>query len=289
MAGTMAGTLAGTLAGAASMIAGRAAAACRMGEVLALDRPAGLASMAVAINGRTARLLLDTGAERSLLTLDAVKRLGLKLDPWVGSRLRGAGGRLEEHQNATLERLTLGSITLGRSLSLSVSQSLVVPEADGLLGGDLLRGWDIDLDLPTGHVTLLDPACPAPGTTMPLTLLRRSALLAPVTLDGRTLTALLDTGASISLLNARGMHRMGLTPEQLARDAASPSMAIGGVFTPRRHMFQRLTLGPLALTQPSLFVTDTPNPAYDMLIGLDILERRRLRIGFAPPRLVFAG
>lgn len=275
------------LGGAASLIAGRAVA-CRRGEVLPLDRPAGLASVAVAINGRVARLLLDTGAERSLLTLEAAKRLGLAFDPWVGSRLRGAGGRLEEHQNATVERLALGGVTLGQGLSLSVSASLVVPEADGLLGGDLLRVWDIDLDLPSGHVTLLDPSCPVSGIAVPLTLLRRSALLAPVSLDGRALTALLDTGASISLLNARGMHRMGLTPEGLARDPASPSMAIGGVFTPRRHGFGRLDFGPLSLKQPALFVTDTPNPAYDLLIGLDILERSRLRIGFAPPRLVFA-
>ncbi len=280
------------LEGALAFLAGPAGPACAPIGFIPVQRPAGLAAVPVAIDGAATTMLIDTGAERSLLTKDAVTRLGLKLDPWVGTTLRGAGGRIEEHQNAIVHRLALGGTLLTQrgaetELSLAVSKTITIPGAEGLIGGDLLAAHDIDLDLRQGRLALVDPACPAPGETLLLVRLRRTALTAPVMLDGHALTALIDTGASISLLNARGLHRMGIAPDSLSRDPTTEAMAIGGVFTPHRRTFDLLRVGPLTLRQPELFVSNTPEPAHDIIIGLDILERRRIRLSIATQRLVF--
>ena len=65
------------------------------------------------VNGAGATFVLDTGAERSMVTPDAVQRLNLALDQWVGTTMHGVGG-VVEHQNADPRSLTLGGVALQR-------------------------------------------------------------------------------------------------------------------------------------------------------------------------------
>ena len=57
--------------------------------------------------------VLDTGAERSMVSPQAVQRLHLALDKWVGTRMHGIGGIIE-HPNADPRSLTLGGVPLHR-------------------------------------------------------------------------------------------------------------------------------------------------------------------------------
>lgn len=236
------------------------------------------------LEGEAARMVLDTGAERTLVTRDAVARYRLALDPWVGTTMRGAAGRLDQHQNAMVSRLALDGISLfqraGGKLSLPVT-SFSLGGLAGLLGGDVLSRHVLAVDRPGGSVALLPADTRLGRDAIAVKFLRRFLVLAPVVLDGRPLTALVDTGAGLSLLNARGMHRMGLTPADAARDPAVSSEAIGGRFAANLHRFGELRLGSRVVPGVSMAVLATAEPAFDLVLGMDVLGRSAFRLSYA--------
>ncbi len=116
---------------------------------------------------------------------------------------------------------------------------------------------------------------------MPLTALRGNLLLAPVRLDGRALTALIDTGAAASLVNARGAYRLGLGAVQTGGDVAAGVAGIGGISPARLHRFGRLQVGALVIDGPRLLVSAVAEAAYDMILGLDVLGRQHMVISYA--------
>lgn len=276
--------MAGPVSGALSGVVRRADAACAAPLGSAALEAGGPCVVAVVLGGQPARMVLDTGAERTVLSRDAVARLGIALDPWVGTTLRGAGGRLDQHQNAQLRQLSLGGVALFQKnpaapMSLPVA-ALALGEVAGLLGGDVLGRLTLDIDRRAERMVLTEgPACGFP-VTVPLAVLRRFLLLAPVLIDGVALTALLDTGAGRTLINARGMYRLGLSPERIAADPAIVSAGIGGGFTARAHRFAALTLGGRRFAGPELLLAAVPEPAFDLVLGMDVLGRQRFAVSY---------
>ncbi len=273
----LAGRRAVMLGGAAALIA---AANAPRGIALSLARGACL--VRVLLDGRAALMVLDTGAERSILTQEATARLRLRRDPWIGTTLRGAGGLLERYANADIGHAEAGGVALfqralGAGLSLPVTGS-TLGGADGLLGGDVLRHFTLVLDVPGGRLLLL----PSPmAGAVRLSAFRLNLLLAPVRLDGRALVALVDTRASGTLVNARGAYRLGLGEAQTKGDAPAAMAGIGGVSQAVLHRFSRLQVGALSLEAPRLLVTAVPEAAYDMTLGLDVLGRQPVVISYA--------
>ena len=258
------------------------------------------------VNGTAANFALDTGAERSLVTPDAVARLGLALDQWVGTTMRGVGG-IVEHQNADPRSLAMGGLALQRH-TITHDTSLTVgplPEmgagvpVDGLLGRDFLSVFDLQLDLTAHRLTLYDvPGCSGrflPWTTPYASVAAESpmthALILPIAVDGRRLTALLDTGASASMITLPGVIRLGLTPQSLAGDAGGAARGLGRQAPEmRRHRFASLQIGSELQRDPELWVTSVRvTPIVDALLGADWLaQQRRVWISFATSQVFFA-
>lgn len=246
----------------------------------------------VSLDGRGARMILDTGAEISVITGAAMARIGLRRDPWVGTTLRGAGGLVERRANVDVGVALLGGVRLVQhlpagGLSLPVTSS-DLGGADGLLGGDVLRHYVIELDIPGARLALHAPnTTPHGNGEVKLQLLRGDLLLAPVVLDGHALTGLVDTGASTSLINARGLYRLGLVPALQVHDPAVPMQAVGGESIVRRRQFSELRIGALKLDAPTLLTETVPEAAYDLVLGLDVLGRRPLRLSYPGLTLQF--
>jgi hypothetical protein len=258
------------------------------------------------VNGITANFVLDTGAERSLVTPDAVQRLGLVLDQWVGTTMHGVGG-IAEHQNADTRSLMLGGVALQRhtithDTSLTVGplpQTGVGEPLDGLLGRDFLSVFDLQFDIAAHRLTVYDvPGCSGrflpwtlPYASVPAETPMTHALILPITLDSRRLTALLDTGASASMITLPGMIRLGLTQTSLAGDPGSAVRGIGRQ-TPemRRHRFASLQIGSETQRDPTLWVAPVRvTPFVDALLGADWLAtQRRVWISFATSQVFFA-
>ena len=314
MAGTMLGLLVrlfGILLPLAAVGAspGAALAVCVVDDKasIPLTVSGGVITVPVAVNGITGPFILDTGAQRSVVTEAAVHRLGLARDEWVGTTMRGIGG-INRRPNADPRSLTLGGIPLVRrtllhdkSLTVGIlprtrAGNLVI---DGLLGRDFLSLFDLDLDVPRLRLTLYKVHDCA-GRFLPwqaryiavrLTVPANSALVVPVEVNATPLRALLDTGASASLLAAPGMHRLGIKPANLTADPGEPVSGLGPrAVTMHRQTFRSLEVGGLAIASPAIWVAPVHlSPIVDMLLGMDWLSGRRIWISFATRQLFIAG
>jgi hypothetical protein len=270
---------------------------------IGLDVIAGAITVPVQVNGIAATFILDTGAQRSVVTEDAVHRLGLARDEWVGTTMSGVGG-IESRPNADPRSLTLGGIPLvRRTLSHDTSLTVgILPRTragtlliDGLLGRDFLSVFDLDLDVPNQRLTLYQVHDCAGRflpwldsyAAVPVTLADENALILPVTLDGTPLRALLDTGASASLIAAPGLFRLGLQPANLAADPADQVSGLGPrMVTMHRHTFRSLLVGGQVIDGPVIWTAPIRlSPIVDMLLGADWVARRRMWISYATRQL----
>ena len=131
------------------------------------------------IDGEPVTLLVDTGAERTLLTEAAVDRLHLPRDLQHATRTFGIGSPTASLGRQAAERVwysaathfPVDSVTVGRFGIHEVAGG----SADGLLGADILLAFDIDLDLPARrhHVLPRPPRLPRCRAAVERTLRRR--------------------------------------------------------------------------------------------------------------------
>ena len=267
--------------------------------VVGVQLTGGTITVPVEVNGITATFILDTGAQRSLVTQDAVRRLGLDRDPWVATTMTGVGG-IDRRPNADPRSLSIAGIklvrrTLSHDTSLTVgvlpgthTGNLVI---DGLLGRDFLSLFDLDLDVPARRLTLYHvTGCsgrflPWTGAYMalPVRMEVEDAIILPVALDGKPLQAILDSGASASLLASSGIVRLGLDNSDLSADPAATIAGLGPrVVTAHQHRFRSMTVGNTTFATPVLWVEPVRlMPFADMLLGADWLAERRVWISYA--------
>jgi predicted aspartyl protease len=205
--------LAALLLSAAPAVAG---AACGPLKIMtSLDvKPdgAGRPMITAMINDKPVALLVDTGGGLSSLTKRAVRELNL---PTSESRIRltniaGSSENLEAR---------LPSIVLG-SLRLEGPYFMVLPGPEdggseigtfgGLLGSEMLRNVDFDFDFAANKVNLISQDhCTGnvvywPASTVaivPFTFSAQGHITFRMELDGRRVNAMLDTGASNTVLN----------------------------------------------------------------------------------------
>jgi clan AA aspartic protease (TIGR02281 family) len=98
------------------------------------------------VNGKTARLLLDTGASHTIIATPSAVHLGLRTTP-SNERAGGVGAADHPTETTVLAELQLGSLTLRGVAAWTFDLSHVnrALEArggapiDGALGGDVLR------------------------------------------------------------------------------------------------------------------------------------------------------
>jgi hypothetical protein len=264
----------------------------------------------VQVNDATLPFVLDTGAQRSLVTEATVQRAALRLDDWAETTVKGISG-YERHRNADPASLALGGIALRRRTLAGDSTLTVGPlpqstlaehSVAGLLGADFLAAFDLDLDLPRGRLALyhvtgctaqsLEQSLPWPaghesiGASAPI----RDVLTFPVELDGITLRTEIDTGSSIALLTTSGIDRMGLSAEMLAND---PGGAVSGVgrfaVAMHHHRFGALQIGGQRIAAPTVWAARVHVlPIVDLLLGGDWLRGRRVWFSYATSQIFVA-
>jgi predicted aspartyl protease len=278
----------------------------RQAASVALDTSTPNLIVAVAIDGVSVPMILDTGAERSVLDAGTVERLHLARDEWVATTMRGVGG--DERQRNVLPRtMAVGGAAL-RARSVVAGLSLPVghmafgtaggaPIA-GLLGADLLAGYDLALNGPARLLTLYQVAGCAgrflpwtgPYEAIPTLSPVRDMLLVPVRIDGRVLLGQIDTGAASTLVLQPGMQKLGLTQAMLDADQAIVTHGFGpAALTVHRHRFASMAVGTQTLPGAELWVA----PAHalrivDLLLGADWLRARVVWLSYATTQVFVA-
>ena len=197
------------------------------------------------------------------------------------TRIFGTGGS-QDARLVLLPGLRLGDaampVQVAPVIPLPVTLNTTPPLA-GLLGASLLSRFDLDLDVPAGRVSLFLPGdCPAPpGTILPLELSRANEAFIPVRVNGQRLVAQIDTGSRATLLATGTARRLGLDIPVSANTAPG----IDGQRLPVGHVRVRLALGDGPDAETPVSIAPVQMDQGDMLLGLDVLGRQRVWIGYA--------
>jgi predicted aspartyl protease len=249
-----------------------------------------------ALDGGKVMMVVDTGAEASTVTPQTVESLGLAWAP-SSAMLLGVSGQVRGNGTARLRQMDLGGLEQGgRALDVGRLPDLTgsARPVAGLLGADVLGGYDIELDLPH-HAMTLYAVPPCPGFVPPgydaadghdLQRVGGGLLFVSAEVDGRSVRALLDTGARSSLVTRRVAAGLGVTDDDLSRDPLVSGHGIGaGDVTFRRHRFDEVRVGGVAVRDMTVNIAALPIAGVDMLLGADWLAGHRVWISRAAGRL----
>lgn len=241
----------------------------------------------VGINDRPSALIIDIGSDITLLSRTAAERLGVPYEDRMAVRLNGAGGTARASR-AVLPTLQLGAASV-QNVRAVVGQGLR-PPIDGVLGINVLAGFELDLDAPAGMVTLYRarlcagaaPPWAAPYRKLATQQQNSGHLFTPASLNGQPVQGLLDTGASRSTVGLRAASDAGITAAALLQGPSSMTQSLdaGGIVV-RPRQFDELRVGDDVIQRPVLNVADLPPQAGDMIIGSDYLSTRRVWIALA--------
>lgn len=251
-------------------------------------------------NGAALTLLLDTGAETTILTPAVAQRIGAQSPRIEFQRqMRGIGGSLQTGE-VELRSFTVGGVAIPwrrvRVAPVNVAGVFSGP-LDGVLGADTLSSFDVDLDLP-GHRMVLygKQTCPgaAPAWTQPYARIatgqsRGDHLFFPVQLDGRRVDAFVDTGAQLSVLSTRAALALGVTEVILAHDRAAMVSGVAAErLSARVHRFSQLEIGPEVIRNPEIIVTDVRLSDADLVLGIDLMRSRRIWLSYGSRQIFLA-
>jgi hypothetical protein len=260
----------------------------------------------VAINGIPVPMILDTGAERTVLDAAVVRNLHLPRDEWVATTMRGVGGD-DRQRNVLPQTMALGGVALhmrsvAPGLSLPVGNlvfgSVGGEPIGGLLGADLLSSFDLALDGPAHRLTLYGvQGCAGrflpwtrPYDAIPTIRPVRDMLLVPARIDGQVMLAQIDSGAAGTLVLAPGMERLGLTQGMLDDDQTLTTRGVGPEpLTVRRHRFRSMTVGTETTEAPLIWVsTARALRIVDLLLGVDWLRPRVVWLSYSTTQVFVA-
>jgi predicted aspartyl protease len=253
------------------------------------------------INGQKVGILLDTGAERSVVTRSAATRLML-------SRYDLASTRLYAVTDRPIEAVRVDELRIGPAMRKNWSVLLAAEQDFGgdvslILGEDFFSAVDVEFDFPNRTVRLFQPKdCEGVslaywsrgGTPGQAALEGGAQTTFTVAVNGRPLRAQLDTGATVSALAMADAARLGVTTKSPGASTAGCSIGIG-----RKPVdywsapFESFAIGNEIIRNPTLrFGTVFKNPGPfaeqpQMVLGVDFLRAHRVYVARSQRKLYF--
>lgn len=174
----------------------------------------GLVTAPLKINDQSMTFLIDTGARANMITASRADQLGLRRYPIVRADITFFGGhRIKEFvtpRSVQIDRLS------GNDIDFGVLPAPMDLRADGIIGLNLLVRFDADFDFKNGKLSLFSQDhCSGqvvywtnePFAVTPISLDEGHIQVSAV-LDGKTVTVLLDTGASVSIMSSEKASRL---------------------------------------------------------------------------------
>jgi len=236
------------------------------------------------LNGQPVRMMLDTGSEISVIEPNTAESLGGVYNRERLFQFGGVNGRLDAQHPYKLKTIQIGplhwfdfEIAVAR---VARAEKQNAPDAvAGIIGNDLLKWYDVELDFQRGEMTFYQtPKCKGdfvpwekPYEVMRSPLNRRKFFIVPVELNGRTLRALVDTGAGNTRVDLTAVVAAGADKAVLQQSRKIVATGIGGLEMPARlYRFDSLTVAGKKLKNPTLSVGEASLPdGIDMLLGMD--------------------
>jgi predicted aspartyl protease len=257
--------------------------------IIAIRAVEGFPVLGATIDGIPVSFVLDTGAQADLILPEAQTVLRLPLLPGTVPLIGTGGAR--EAPIVRLEGVQLGAAQLDAAATpVATLPALppVSPMLAGLLGVPLLYQFDLDLDVPAGRLTLFDAGSCAPdlgprATSIALDITRDRRALLPVTINGVTLAALLDTGSRATLLTEAAAARLGLR----APLSANTAQGVDGELLPVAHLrVDTMAVGDDVRRNAPVSIAPLQIEDADMLLGFEYFRQRRVWISYVTARLL---
>lgn len=237
----------------------------------------------VKMDGRPVRMLVDTGAVWSGLADWAAEGLATKRIERHSFRGIG-GGKLK--QVAVVPEFDLGPVKFPDFQFLVFApDTFRDPGLAGAIGANVLQKFDVEIDYRGRKVVFYSQDhCPGRVISWPHDTFARLAfehgyngpIIVPVKLDGRSLKATIDTGASESLIEDKlASDLFELTSESPGVEAAGTTHGVDGrPLTLYRHRFETLELDELKFPHPQI-IFYAGRSEEDACIGVECGESTR--------------
>lgn len=285
---------------------------CHLQEIaeLPLTMDGGAPLVEMTIDGHPTRFVLDTGAATTVITEAGAASLGLKPVLVEGVTFYGAGGSAPAGR-AHIQELKLGGAVV-HNLDWFVTGRAGAGQFAGLLGRDvLLANNDLELDLANHVARMLKPkdchgdevAYWAKSYSLATIHVQSSGVAVNVSLNGKPTFAILDTGATGSVVTLGAAHIAGVTPKSLGVTEAGQSSGMGGMVQTWVGTFQTLSVGTETIQNAELALADLfskdkqvftgshiasdPWDEPEMLLGADFLKAHRVYIAASQGKLYF--
>ena len=285
-----------------ALLAGQAhAATCQLLKygTLPVEMINGQPTTMVKINGADTRFVLDTGAYFNFMSRANALALRLRLQAApMGYRMTGVGGSADA-QLVDVKEFGILDTTL-RNIEFLVGGTDM---GSGLLGADLLDAADLDVDLAHGKLTLFKAdhckkAVLAYWTKGSYNVAeiepshdpsdRRTFL--NVTINGRRLRALLDSGAYITVLSRRAAGIIGVSLDGPDIKAGTTAAGVGGKLVKTWTVpIDSFSVGTETIQHSQMQVIDGKlgDDETEMVLGVDFLLAHHLFIANSQRKVYF--
>jgi len=289
--------------GISALLASQAwADSCQLKDygTLPVEMVGGQATTIVKINGNDTRFTLDTGAFFSTMSRANASSLGLKLRPApFGFRISGIGGSAGVQFTQVKDFGILGTTLHDIGFIVGGTDT-----GHGLLGANLLDLVDLEIDLAHGKLTLFnvehcdkhslaywskDGNYNVADIVSARNQDNRQTFL-NVTINGKQVRALLDSGAYATVLSRRAAERVGIDLDAPDVSAGSSSIGIGTrsvkTWTVRIDSF---SVGTETIQHSQMQVIDGSmgDGETDMLLGVDFLLAHHMFIANSQRKAYF--
>jgi predicted aspartyl protease len=263
------------------------------------------------INGQRVGILIDTGAERSVMTRSAATRLMLSRYDLASTRMYAVG------TDKPIEAVRVEELRIGPALRKNWSVLLAAEHDFGsgialILGEDFFSTVDVEFDFPNRAVRLYQPkdcegvtlAYWAKGGASEVALEPGARPMFSVAVNGRPLLALLDSGASVSALTTAHAARYGVTTKSAGVTTAGCTVGIGRKAVDYwASPFESFAIGNETIRNPTLRFADVFKDAAfanaagrmstyfadlpQMVLGVDFLRAHRVYVARSQRKLYF--
>jgi len=266
-----------------------------------------------AINGQKIGILLDTGADISLVRLSAATKLGLTRHKAPGRRVVSISGE-SQAEFVHIDEFRIGQgVRKHWEVLVAGEPGFRQDDVTVLLGDDFFQQVDVEFDLAHNAVRLYETKdCEgmslAYWATEPageVAIEAGSSIRLTVAINGKPVRAQLDSGASASVLSKPDAARLGVTPE-------SPDTVTGSCITDgdsKRTLdswvgqFESFAIGNERIKNPRIRFADLWNHMTytetgsrlptrfagqpDMVLGADFLRAHRVLVARSQRKMYF--
>ncbi len=208
-------------------------------------------------------VMLDTGADPSVVELETAKSLGLKI---AASGQQGSGGGTSANliYETSFPVLQLGGLTATNvdavAMDLSKISSALGRPISGVLGYSLLKRRIVQINYPDRKLRFYTSAPPCAGAALShhpkctkLSFRYKDDILATgVSVDGKPVTANVDTGSNANFqLTPAAVEKLGLGGN-MACAHASNSVGFNGNLKNREGTVGNVTVGSISVSGPKV-------------------------------------